>query len=127
MSFSSNKRLSSVKAGILLLLLPFLSHADSFDDEYGTFAAFARFLVSLKKIINLLIPVVVGVALLFFFWGLTRFIANAGDESAQAAGKRIMIVGIIAFTVMSSIWGIVGFVQESFGIQNTTIEIPGQF
>src|SRR3989338_305331 len=63
-------------------------------------------------LITLLIPVVVGFALLSFFWGLVRFIFHVGgDEKAVEEGKRIMTWGLIALFVMISVWGIIAFVQ----------------
>ena len=63
-------------------------------------------------LINPLIGILVGVALLVFFWGLVRFIFHVGgDEKAVEEGKRIMTWGLIAFFVMISVWGIIAFVQ----------------
>jgi hypothetical protein len=63
-------------------------------------------------LINPLIGILVGVALLVFFWGLVRFIFRVGgDKEAVEEGKRIMIWGLIALFVMISVWGIIAFVQ----------------
>ena len=80
---------------------------------------------SIGRLINLLLPLVVAIALLLFFWGLARFIMAAGDEGAKEQGKNLMIWGIIAFVVMLSVWGIVTFVQNALGIGgSSTILIP---
>ncbi len=71
---------------------------------------------SLGGIVATLLPIVVALGLLAFFWGLVKFIFSAGDESAKDAGKRIMIWGLIALFVMVSVWGLVGFIQDSLGI-----------
>lgn len=64
------------------------------------------------KLINPLIAILVGLALLGFFWGLARFIFRVGgDEKAVEEGKRIMIWGLIAIFVMVSVWGIIKFIQ----------------
>ena len=68
--------------------------------------------------------IVIALALLYFFWGLARFILNAGDEDAQKAGKSIMLWGIIAFFVMVSVWGIVNFIGNAFNFDETTPELP---
>ncbi|MCI0619846.1 pilin [Candidatus Wolfebacteria bacterium] len=67
-------------------------------------------------IVGRLIPIVAGVALLVFFWGLVRFIASAGSEDGRKAGKQIMLWGIIALFVMIAIWGIVAFIRVSLGV-----------
>jgi hypothetical protein len=72
---------------------------------------------SIGNIVDLLTPIVVGIALLAFFWGLAKYIFSAGNEDAKDAGKRIMIGGIIALFVMISVWGIVRFIGEALGIE----------
>lgn len=68
--------------------------------------------------IEILIPIVAGIALLVFFWGLTRFIMKAGDTSAVKEGRDLMVWGTIALFVMVSVWGILRFVQSDLGIGN---------
>jgi hypothetical protein len=80
---------------------------------------------SVGRLVNLLLPLIVGIALLLFFWGLARFILSAGDEEARASGRNLMIWGVIAFVVMLSIWALVNFVQGALGLNpNQTIAIP---
>ncbi len=61
-----------------------------------------------------LIPLLVGVALLVFFWGLVKFIYKAGSETAHEEAKNIMVWGIVGLFVMVSIWGIVSFLYHDF-------------
>ena len=72
------------------------------------------------NLVNLALPIVVGIALLGFFWGLAMFIFSAGDETKRAEARSIMIYGVIALFVMVSVWGLVGFLGSSIGIT------PGQ-
>lgn len=79
----------------------------------------------LGQIINTLVPIVLTAALLFFFYGLARFILAAGDEDAKDRGKRIMIWGVLALFVMASVWGLIGFLGNLFGIgQGGVITTP---
>ena len=73
-------------------------------------------LPSVSSLLGRLIPIVFGIALLTFFWGLARFIYNAGDEKRIEEGKRIMVWGLIALFVMASIWGIIRLIQGDLGI-----------
>jgi len=66
----------------------------------------------LLGIIELLIPVLIALALVTFFWGLVKFVGSAGNEEAVRTGKALMIWGIIGLFVMVSIWGILGFLSE---------------
>jgi hypothetical protein len=65
-------------------------------------------------IISLAIPVIVVLALLYFFWGLARFILNAGGGKEKEDAKNIMVWGIIGLFVMISIWGIVRVLEATF-------------
>ena len=65
-------------------------------------------------LINPLIVILVGVALLVFFWGLAKFIFRVGgDEKAVEGGKRLMGWGLLALFVMLSVWGIIRFMQNA--------------
>jgi len=78
------------------------------------------------NLIGITIPVVVGAAVLGFFWGLTKYIWKAGDKEAQDEGRRIMIAGVVSLFLIVAIGGIVGVLVESFGfVGGQTIPIPG--
>ena len=57
-----------------------------------------------------------SVGILIFFLGVTRFIRKADDSSAQEGGRRLLVWGIVVFLVMSSLWGIIIYFQDSFGL-----------
>lgn len=68
------------------------------------------------QLIQQAIPIIVGFALLAFFWGLVKFISRvSGDEKAIEEGKKLMIWGLIALFVIISIWGILRFFYASIG------------
>lgn len=80
---------------------------------------------SIGRIVGLLLPIVVAIALLVFFWGLVKFIFAQGSEEAKADAKKIMLWGIIALFVMVSVWGLVIFIGNALGIsQGDSIIIP---
>jgi len=88
------------------------------------------FVVYIGQIINVLVPLVSTLAVVYFFYGLAKYILNSGDEDKRKEGKDIMIWGILAMFVIVTIWGIIGFIQATVG--NTTgptgtldITIPG--
>jgi len=67
-----------------------------------------------------LIPIAFALCLLYFFWGVAMYIrVFSGSEKAAEEGKRIMFYGVIALFIVSSIWGIIGFIR-------TELDIPGQ-
>lgn len=60
--------------------------------------------------------ILVGVALLVFFWGIIRYVMAGGDEEKRAAGRSLMIYGVIGLFVMVAIWGLVYFLASVLGI-----------
>lgn len=88
----------------------------------GTGQGLNNIIRMISGIISSIIPILVALALIYFFWGLIKFILQSGD--AKDEGKKYMIWGIIALFVMVSVWGIVNLLKESFGVQNTQVEVP---
>lgn len=83
-----------------------------------SFAAFDKIkglLRDFKSVLDLIIPIVFGLAIIFFFWGLAQFIRSVSDKTI-AEGKNKMIWGIIALFVMISISGIIKYIGDSVGI-----------
>ena len=77
---------------------------------------FADIIEIFLNLIEMLIPIMAGLALLVFFWGLAKFIMNvSGDEKAVSEGKDLMIWGVIALFLMVSIWGIIAFLSGELG------------
>ncbi|OGZ29945.1 MAG: hypothetical protein A2931_01805 [Candidatus Niyogibacteria bacterium RIFCSPLOWO2_01_FULL_45_48] len=66
------------------------------------------------KIINPLIAIFVGIALLYFIWGVIEFLAQAGNEEAKTTGKKHMIWGIIGMAIMLGVGGIIKILQSFF-------------
>lgn len=91
------------------ILIPSVSFAAGFENTQAL-------IVGIGKIVKTLIPIVFSLALLFFFYGVAKFIWHGGDESKVEEGKRLMVWGVIALFVISSIWGITTFIGETLGI-----------
>lgn len=72
-------------------------------------------------IISILIPAAFALAILFFFYGIAKYILAAGDPEKAKEGKSIMIYGVIAIAVMASVYGLVAWLQTAFGVTNATI------
>jgi hypothetical protein len=86
----------------------------------------ANIVSSIGDLVDLATPIVVGLALLAFFWGLVKFIFSADDEEARKGAKSLMIWSVIALFVMISIVGIISFIGNAFGVeQGGTLPVPG--
>lgn len=84
------------------LFLPLISFAQV-GDIFGLTSWMYAVLVRLGELFWVL-------AVMLFMWGVVKFIVNANDTTAHAEGKRFIVWGIVAFVVLTSLWGIVNIV-----------------
>lgn len=78
----------------------------------------------LSDIINGLIPVVLAITVLIFFWGLAMYLWDAGNSESKSKGIQIMIMGVLSLFVMVSIWGIIGVLQQTFKVDQAKPIVP---
>lgn len=69
---------------------------------------------SIGNIIDLLIPIVFALAMLFFFWGLAMYIFGKEHDKDQA--KKTMVWGVVALFVMAAVWGLVNFISNALDV-----------
>ncbi len=70
-------------------------------------------------VVESFIPFIFGIAIVVFVWGVVQYvILGAEEEAKRAKGKQFMIWGILALSVMVSVWGIVAIVRDTFEIDN---------
>jgi len=60
-------------------------------------------------IVKLLLPVIFLLSLLFFAYGLAKFIFSSGDPAAHESGRNVMIWGLVALFVLVSTYGLIRF------------------
>lgn len=71
-------------------------------------------------LLGIITPVVVGLALLGFFWGLAMYVLNfSGDDKDKRKGRDMMVYGTLVLFVMVSVWGIIQILQQTFGLTNS--------
>lgn len=75
-----------------------------------TFKGLIDFLIT--TIINPVISILVGVAVIIFFWGIFKYITSAGEEGHEK-GRSIMLWGALALFLMVSILGIINLLKRS--------------
>ncbi|MDP3726546.1 MAG: hypothetical protein Q8R36_05120 [bacterium] len=69
------------------------------------------------EILAALIPLLFGIALIGFLWGVAITILQADNEEKRKEGRQIMVWGIIGLFVMTAVWGIVIVIGGTFGIR----------
>ncbi len=104
-----------------LLLFPVFAFAATPVDTTGL----EQTVAGLIRVVNLLIPFFLAIAVIVFIYGLIKYVLNAGDAAKRTEGRGYMIYGIIAIAIILSIFGLVKLLQNTFGIQNNIItDIP---
>lgn len=117
-----------ILAAITLLLMvatPFVSYAQV-GSCGGRIGEFRDLICIIVDIISSLIPFLLSLMLLVFFWGLAKFILHADDAKARSEGRQIMIWGVVGLFVATSLFGILQYLSSnfSFGIINVPPKLP---
>ncbi len=104
-------------AAVGVLALPLVASAQTIQGVLNT----------VGSIINILVVLAIGVAILVFFWGLIVYLVKVGEEKHK--GLQIMLYGIVAIFVMVSIWGLVRLLNNTFlpGVSNNPLPAPYQY
>ncbi len=91
---------------VALFLFPVLAFAQGLESV----------LVTINDLLNLIVPIIMVIAIIVFFWGLVKYLMAAGDAESKSQGLHLMVGGIIALFVMATVWGLVQVLQDTFGI-----------
>ena len=72
------------------------------------------------------IPVLFAVALVYFIYGVVKFIMAAGVPEDRAKAQGIMIWGIVGLVVIVGVYGLIAFLQNATGINGVNApSLPG--
>jgi hypothetical protein len=63
-------------------------------------------------LLKIFIPILSGVAFIFFFYGMAKFILSSGDSKTLADGKKFILYSILAMFVLLSLGGILQFMSD---------------
>lgn len=97
--------------------LPFVLFAQTVDTSSGVFSF-------IKSLINLVIPVLIAIAVLYFLWNVLNFLLSAGDAAKRKDSLVGIAYGILIIFVMVSIFGLVGLLSDTFSFTNTPLDPP---
>ena len=91
---------------LLAVLAPFAASAQT---------DFSSILGVIGGLVNTIIPILIAAAIAYFIYGVVRFVI-ASDADDKGKARSIVIQGIIGLFVIVSVWGLVGVIQNSFGL-----------
>ena len=78
---------------------------------------FETLLSQIGNILNMALPLIIAAAVVYFVYGIARYVMS-GDDDAKAAAKGKIIYGIIGLFVMISVWGLVRLLANITGVNN---------
>ncbi len=76
----------------------------------------------MKDYLNSLIPLIIGIAVVAFLYGVVRYIYSGGDEEKRQEGIKFITYGIVGLAVMTSVWALVSIISVTF--TGTTPGVP---
>lgn len=82
---------------------------------------FENLALGFGRVINYLIPAFLGLALLYFFYGVITYVIKAGDDEARKGARHTIVYGLIGMLIISAVWGFVALGMDLLGIEN----VPG--
>jgi len=97
------EKLSKISA-VATLLLPSFAFAESLGGIATT----------ITTLVGQVAPILMGVAFAYFLYGVVKYIMAGSDDIAKAAGKQVLINGIIGLFVMTAVWGLVSVLTTTF-------------
>lgn len=118
----------------LTFIMPIVSFAQtsgvnvSYSGGTATTNACQIEITSIAKIFDLAIcilrysvwPLLISISVIVFIVGVIKYIANGDDSTKREEGRNFILYGLIGLFVIVSVWGLVGVLQGTFGLGNTT-------
>lgn len=111
------KKVTKIIAGSLWAL-PVLAFAQ----DYAVQTDYLDSMLSgANKLVNNAVVFLIALAVVYFIYNVVKY-AMSADEEEKKKSKDQMIWGIIALAVIVSIWGLVGLLQNIFGVGTESLD-----
>lgn len=109
------KPFSTLLAVTSFSLMPMITHAAGMcpDVVPQTAGNLKELICMAMDLVNPVIALLTGLAVVFFVWNVLRFIMSAGDAKGRETAKDGIIYGVVGLFVLFSFWGIVKLLQAS--------------
>ena len=91
---------------LVSLLTPIAAFAANLDTLLG----------QVKNTLDIVIPIAITLALIYFIWGVIQYVISS-DEEEKAKARGQMIWGIVGLFVIVAVWGIVNFIGAYLQIE----------
>ncbi len=128
------KKIAQIVIGVFLIATPFLTFAQANQPTYNSASSSGVSCTNLEVqsiqtlfalftciLIKSLWPLLISLSVIVFVIGVIKYIAGADDSAKRTEGRNFMIYGLVALFVMVSVWGLVGILQGTFGLNSSPV------
>lgn len=72
-----------------------------------------------RVILNPLIIFLFALAVVYFIYGLARYLLSPDNEEVRKSSKSHMLWGIVGMFIMISVFGILSIIMNTLGVENS--------
>lgn len=112
-----------VLSSSVVSFMPFLALAQGGGCTGVGLGTIEGIICKIGDILDIIIPILIVLGVVYFVWGVVTYFIS-GDEEAKKKGRDRIIYGIIGLVVIVAMWGLVGIVKNTFGLNNVGTQIP---
>ncbi|OHA85329.1 MAG: hypothetical protein A2408_01210 [Candidatus Yonathbacteria bacterium RIFOXYC1_FULL_52_10] len=69
-----------------------------------------------REILNPFIVLISSAAVLYFVWGVLKFVKGFDDDTSREDGKRHMIWGVVGMSIMLLVYVIINVIANVVGV-----------
>jgi len=69
-----------------------------------------------REILNPAIILIAVLAILYFVWGVLKFVKGFDDDTSREDGKRHMVWGIVGLSIMVLVYVIINLIARTVGV-----------
>jgi uncharacterized membrane protein YidH (DUF202 family) len=120
--FKKNKKVERLKNTIIMK--KYIALSLTLAPSLVMAATFESIVEDVQSIVEMLVPLIIGIAVVVFLIGVVRYVTAGGDEEKRKESRNMMIYGIIGLFVMVAVWGLVAVIANTFGITEKSVNIP---
>jgi hypothetical protein len=86
-------------------------------EDWSTGArSFKAFICLILKILNPIPPILLALAVIYFFWGIAKYMNSGGNAEELREGRNTIIYGVLGLFVIIALWGLVLLVKNELRI-----------
>ena len=93
---------------IIIIFIAFFTPQISFA------VGFDEYVYNLIIPLNDVVPVLLGIAVVVFIWGVIKYMVTSEDPAKKEGAKRVLVIGVIGIFILVSVWGFVSIILTIF-------------